>query len=71
MEKGVAGAGGQPVRRQARPETGGRVGQPGAAVLRDRAVEDGDGLAEKKVRGQPLADRKGWIDKAGPLTLAR
>lgn len=26
---------------------------------------------KKKVRGQPLADRKGWIDKAGPLTLAR
>ena len=71
MEKGVAGAGGQPVRRQARGQAGGAVGQPGAAVLRDRAAEDGAGLAEKKVRDQPLAERKGWIGAGGPLPLAR
>jgi len=43
----------------------------GKLHVRDWAAKDGTGLVEKKVRDQPLGDRKGWIDAKGPLPLAR
>jgi len=71
VEERVAGTGKQPVRCQARPEACRPVCQPGATLFRNWAVEDGTGLAQKKVWDQPVEERKQWVGASEPLALTR
>ncbi|MTW23299.1 IS3 family transposase, partial [Allochromatium palmeri] len=43
----------------------------GAPVQRDRASEDGTGLVEKKVRGEPVSARRAWIEREGEVSVSR
>jgi putative transposase len=53
------------------PKPAGRAPGAGAAVQRDRQVEDGIGLAEKKVRDQPVVIRHGWIDPGEAVAVVQ
>src|SRR6266498_1785033 len=71
MEKSIARTGSRDLRRQARPQGRRSVRQSRAALLGNRAVEDGTGLAQKKVRDWPVKDRRRWVDLQGPMALIR
>ena len=53
------------------PQAGGRCRRAGAALQRDRAAEDGTGLAEKKVRDEPVSTRRAWIERDAELAVSR
>lgn len=62
VEKGDTRAGRDPVREAARAEAGGWSGRARAAVRGDWAAEGGTGLAEKKVRAEPVIARRTWFE---------
>ncbi len=53
------------------PQAGGRCGRAGSPVWGDRAAEDGTGLAEKKVRDEPVIARRAWIERDAELAVSR
>lgn len=71
MEEGDSGERRRPVRRQARPEAGGREQPGGQAVQRDRQAEDAGRLAQKKAWGMSPVERARWIEREDkmPLTM--